>query len=275
MSNLIQNAKKKKINEFNIVSIIRSSRKNKIDSSHLKYGNNNKHNKIRKKSNSKSKELSASSTVSTFRKGINLHNSTGSLSQIHSKTKNAVNINTNNNEINIHLSLNSDNINNSSLHLEDMLKQKDALISKLQNELESNHKILYKLQAQEINKHSRHNKSTNDLNFFLTKTKSSGFISSKASKAQTVTLFNNIIKKRVKSPIGFSVEKTKKNVYDSLGKLKTISIKTQRIYKRKSKAKIMSNEMISKICKNVLERTKKICEMYNDICECSRDIKDN
>ena len=45
MSNLIQNAKKKKINEFNIVSIIRSSRKNKIDSSHLKYGNNNKHNK--------------------------------------------------------------------------------------------------------------------------------------------------------------------------------------------------------------------------------------
>ena len=275
MSNLIQNAKKKKINEFNIVSIIRSSRKNKIDSSHLKYGNNNKHNKIRKKSNSKSKELSASSTLSTFRKGINLHNSTGSLSQIRSKTKNAVNINTNNNEINIHLSLNSDNINNSSLHLEDMLKQKDALISKLQNELESNHKILYKLQAQEINKHSRHNKSTNDLNFFLTKTKSSGFISSKASKAQTVTLFNNIIKKRVKSPIGFSVEKTKKNVYDSLGKLKTISIKTQRIYKRKSKAKIMSNEMISKICKNVLERTKKICEMYNDICECSRDIKDN
>ena len=275
MSNLIQNAKKKKINEFNIVSIIRSSRKNKIDSSHLKFGNNNKHNKIRKKSNSKSKELSASSTVSTFRKGINLHNSTGSLSQIHSKTKNAVNINTNNNEINIHLSLNSDNINNSTLHLEDMLKQKEALISKLQNELESNHKILYKLQAQEINKHSRHNKSTNDLNFFLTKTKSSGFISSKASKAQTVTLFNNIIKKRVKTPIGFSVEKTKKNVYDSLGKLKTISIKTQRIYKRKSKAKIMSNEMISKICKNVLERTKKICEMYNDICECSRDIKDN
>ena len=65
------------------------------------------------------------------------------------------------------------------------------------------------------------------------------------------------------------------NVYDSIGKLKTISIKTQRIYKRKSKAKIMSNEMISKICKNVLERTKKICEMYNDICECSRDIKDN
>ena len=214
--------------------------------------------------------------MSTFRKGINLHNSTGSLSQIRSKTKNAVNINTNDNEINIHLSLNSDNINNSSLHLEDMLKQKEALISKLQNELESNHKILYKLQAQEINKHSRHNKSTNDLNFFLTKTKSSGFISSKASKAQTVTLFNNIIKKRAKSLIGlFSVEKTKKNVYDSLGKLKTISIKTQRIYKRKSKAKIMSNEMISKICKNVLERTKKICEMYNDICECSRDIKDN
>ena len=33
--------------------------------------------------------------------------------------------------------------------------------------------------------------------------------------------------------------------------------------------------MISKICKNVLKRTKKICEMYNDICECSRDIKDN
>ena len=66
-------------------------------------------------------------------------------------------------------------------------------------------------------------------------------------------MFNNIIKKRVKSQIGFSVEKTKKNVYDSIGKLKTISIKTQRIYKRKSKAKIMSNEMISKICKNVLE----------------------
>ena len=272
MNNSIQNTKKKKINEFNIVSIIRSSRKNKIDSAHLKNGKN-KLNNIRKKSNSKSKELSASSTVSTFRKGI--HNSTGSLSQIRTKTKNPVNINTNNNEINIHLSLNSDIVSNSSLHLEDMIKQKDALISKLQNELESNHKILYKIQAQEINKHSRHNKSTNDLNVFLTKTKSTGFISSKESNAQTVTLFNKIIKKRIKSPIGFSVEKPKKNVYESLGKMKSISIKTQRIYKRKSKAKIMSNEMLGIICKNVIERTKRICNMFNDICESSsRDIKE-
>lgn len=276
MSYPFQKTKKQSQNELHIVSVIRSCRKTAKDSSHLKYANNNFHN-IRKKSQNKSKELSASSTLSTFRKAMNIHNSTSSLSQMRTKTtntKNAVNINTNNNEINIHLSLNSDNQNNnSSLQLEDMIKQKDALIAKLQNELENNQKILYKIKSQKgnTNKHSKHNKNINDLNYFLTKTKSSGFLSSKASNAQTLTLFNNLIKRRVSSPIGFDIEKSKRNLSGQLGRLKTFSAKTQRIYKRENKKQckisIMSKEDIKAICNSVLERTKKICDAFNEICE--------
>ena len=146
MSSQLQNSKKQ--NELHIISIIRTSRKNVKDSSHLKYVNNNIKN-IRKKSQNKSKELSASSTLSTFRKAMNFHNSCNSLSHTRTKTTNAkpaVNINTNNNEINIHLSLNSENGNyNSSSHYENIMKEKDALISKLQSELENNQKILYKI----------------------------------------------------------------------------------------------------------------------------------
>ena len=276
MSYPFQKTKKPNKNELHIVSVIRSCRKTAKDYSHLKYANNNMHN-IRKKSQNKSKEMSASSTLSTFRKAMNIHNSTSSLSQMRTKTtntKNAVNINTNNNEINIHLSLNSDNQNNnSSLQLEDMIKQKDALISKLQSELENNQKILYKLQSKKsnTNKHSRHNKNINDLNIFLTKTKSSGFISSKASNSHTLTLFNNLIKRRVRSPIGFDIEKSKRNLSGQLGRLKTFSAKTHRIYKRedrkKNKTSLMSSEDIKVICNHMLERTKKICQMFNDICE--------
>lgn len=275
MSYPIQKTKKLSKNELHIVSVIRSCRKTAKDSSHLKYANNNMHN-IRKKSQNKSKEMSASSTLSTFRKAMNIHNSTSSLSHMRTKTtntKNAVNINTNNNEINIHLSLNSDNQNNSSLQLEEMIKQKDALISKLQSELEFNQKILYKIQSKKgsTNKHSRHNKNINDLNIFLTKTKSSGFISSKASNSHTLTLFNNLIKRRVRSPVGFDIEKSKRNLSGQLGRLKTFSAKTQRIYKREDrktyKTSLMSNEDIKAICNHMLERTKKICEMFNDICE--------
>ena len=99
MSSQLRNSKKQ--NELHIISIIRSSRKNVKDSSHLKYVNNNIKN-IRKKSQNKSKELSASSTLSTFRKAMNFHNSCNSLSHTRTKTTNAkpaVNINTNNNAI--------------------------------------------------------------------------------------------------------------------------------------------------------------------------------
>ena len=98
MSYPFQKTKKPNKNELHIVSVIRSCRKTAKDSSHLKYANNNMHN-IRKKSQNKSKEMSASSTLSTFRKAMNIHNSTSSLSQMRTKTtntKNAVNINTNN-----------------------------------------------------------------------------------------------------------------------------------------------------------------------------------
>ena len=103
MSYPFQKTKKPNKNELHIVSVIRSCRKTAKDYSHLKYENNNMHN-IRKKSQNKSKEMSASSTLSTFRKAMNIHNSTSSLSQMRTKTtntKNAVNIHTNNNEINI------------------------------------------------------------------------------------------------------------------------------------------------------------------------------
>ena len=41
--------------------------------------------------------------------------------------------------------------------LYDIMKEKDALISKLQSELENNQKILYKIKKNiSINKHSRH-----------------------------------------------------------------------------------------------------------------------
>lgn len=276
MSSQLQNSKKQ--NELHIISIIRSSRKNVKDSSHLKYVNNNIKN-IRKKSQNKSKELSASSTLSTFRKAMNFHNSCNSLSHTRTKTTNAkpaVNINTNNNEINIHLSLNSENGNyNSSSHYENIMKEKDALISKLQSELENNQKILYKIKKNiSINKHSRHNNSHSDLNYFLTKTKSSGCISSKASNMQTVTLFNNLINKRVRSPNVFDAERSKRNLNGQLGRLRTFSAKTQRIFKRNNEKKdpsngknIMSNESLVNICKVVIERTRRICEKYNEICE--------
>ena len=102
-----------------------------------------------------------------------------------------ISVKNNNNEINIHLSFGSDSINNNTNSYsnnanyskvtnsyEDILKEKDMVILKLENELLFNRELINKIQSN-YNINSNNNYTSNNNFISLSKTKSSGNITTK------------------------------------------------------------------------------------------------
>ena len=124
-----------------------------------------------------------------------------------------ISVKNNNNEINIHLSFGSDSINNNTNSYsnnanyskvtnsyEDILKEKDMVILKLENELLFNRELINKIQSNyNINNNNiniNNNNYTNNNNFIsLSKTKSSGNITTKRkTKHDTEYFFSSLLK---------------------------------------------------------------------------------
>ena len=115
-----------------------------------------------------------------------------------------ISVKNNNNEINIHLSFGSDSINNNTNSYlnntnyskvtnsyEDILKEKDLVISKLENELLFNRELINKIQS---NYNIYNNNYTNNF-ISLSKTKSSGNITTKRkTKHDTQYFFSSLLK---------------------------------------------------------------------------------
>jgi len=118
-----------------------------------------------------------------------------------------INVKNNKNEINIHLSFGSDSINNNTNSYlnntnyskvtnsyEDILKEKDLVILKLENELLFNRELINKMQS---NYNIYNSNYTNNNNNFisLSKTKSSGNITTKRkTKHDTEYFFSSLLK---------------------------------------------------------------------------------
>ena len=124
-----------------------------------------------------------------------------------------ISVKNNNNEINIHLSFGSDSINNNTNSYsnnanyskvtnsyEDILKEKDMVILKLENELLFNRELINKIQSNyNINNNNiniNNNNYTSNNNFLsLSKTKSSGNITTKRkTKHDTEYFFSSLLK---------------------------------------------------------------------------------
>ena len=124
-----------------------------------------------------------------------------------------ISVKNNNNEINIHLSFGSDSINNNTNSYsnnanyskvtnsyEDILKEKDMVILKLENELLFNRELINKIQSNyNINNNNiniNNNNYTSNNNFIsLSKTKSSGNITTKRkTKHDTEYFFSSLLK---------------------------------------------------------------------------------
>jgi hypothetical protein len=130
-----------------------------------------------------------------------------------------ISVKNNNNEINIHLSFGSDSINNNTNSYlnntnyskvtnsyEDILKEKDMVILKLEKELLLNRELINKIQS---NYNIYNNNYTNNNNFIsLSKTKSSGNITTKRKNKHDTqyffsSLFKNISKKNKKKKMSY------------------------------------------------------------------------
>ena len=118
-----------------------------------------------------------------------------------------ISVKNNNNEINIHLSFGSDSINNNTNSYsnnanyskvtnsyEDILKEKDMVILKLENELLFNRELINKIQSN-YNINSNNNYTSNNNFISLSKTKSSGNITTKRkTKHDTEYFFSSLLK---------------------------------------------------------------------------------
>ena len=118
-----------------------------------------------------------------------------------------ISVKNNNNEINIHLSFGSDSMNNNTNSYsnntnyskatnsyEDILKEKDLVILKLEKELLFNRELINKIKS---NYNINNNEFINNSNNFvsLSKTKSSGNITTKRkTKNETINFFSSLLK---------------------------------------------------------------------------------
>ena len=265
-----------KENELHIISIIRSSRKNKLESplNILLKDYHKEGNKRKKKSQEKS---STNSSTGIFRKNLQKSNSP----QNNDNIKHVFSVKSSNNEINIRLLLNSDRNNNNNIKSknEEIIKDKDAIIYKLKKEISLNNEILNKFQN--IDEDNKYN---------LSKTRSSCNITTKNSN-QGSFLVNDLIKRnRIQSPkysnnIIMETDNGKRNKLNNIKK----NIIQRNIYSNNNKKLInynshtqgnicnnnnnpynkdfMSKEEMEFICKSLLDRTKKICLKLKQFCE--------
>jgi hypothetical protein len=280
-----------KENELHIISIIRSSRKNKLESP-LNNLLNDYHKEGNKRKKGSQEKSSTNSSTGIFRKNIHKNNSP----QNNENIKHVFSVKSSSNEINIRLLLNSDGNNNSNnfsnnsknknIH-DDILKEKDSIISKLKNEINFNNEILNKIQYFE--EHNKYN---------LSKTRSSCNITTKSSNQSSflvTDLVNQIKKNRIQSPrysnkIIIETENVKGNIFNNKKKKiiqrnnynktnkKSINYnsdsdikKSYPYFTQDNKSNInkefMSKKEMDNICNSLLERTKKLCVKLKKFCE--------
>ena len=182
-----------KENELHIINIIQSSRKNKLENplNNLLHDYNKEG--IKRKKRNKEK-LSINSSTGIFRKKVEKK------SKSKEKIKQIFSVKSHNNEINIRLSLSENNNSNSYINntntkntttYEEIIKEKDLLISKLKNEIKINNDILNKIKDLNINNYNKFN---------LSKTKSSSNISTKNSN-KGIFIFTDLINQNKKNKI--------------------------------------------------------------------------
>ncbi len=280
-----------KENELHIISIIRSSRKNKLESP-LNNLLNDYHKEGNKRKKGSQEKSSTNSSTGIFRKNIHKNNSP----QNNENIKHVFSVKSSSNEINIRLLLNSDGNNNSNNFsnnfknkniYDDILKEKDEIISKLKNEINMNNEILNKIQnIEEQNK------------FNLSKTRSSCNITTKSSNQGSflvTDLLNQIKKNRIQSPRfsnkiimetenikGHKLNNKKKKIiqrnnycrtnknlinYNSDSEIKKTYTYFTQDNKSNFNKEFMSKKEMNNICNSLLERTKKLCVKLKKFCE--------
>lgn len=281
-----------KENELHIIKIIESSRKSKLDNplNNLLYDYHKEGAKRRKNK----EKLSINSLTGIFRKKVEK----GSKSPQSKETINhAISIKSNNNEINIKLSLNSDgnnSVNNTNSKnittYEDIIKEKNLLISKLKKEIKMNNEILNKIKKKKLN--------INDYNNFnLFKTKSSSNLSSKNSN-KGIFIFTDLINqtKRNKNHTPRYTSKILMETENSKGMNKIISKKKKNIYRNFSGINserliyhnsdsnllnfninnndktLLDNKNLTNVFSSILEKTKNLCLKYKKYYEKNKTI---
>ena len=283
-----------KENELHIINIIQSSRKNKLESP-LNNLLHDYHKEGVKRRKNKEK-LSINSSTGIFRKTLQK----GSKSPLNKKTINhALSVKSNNNEINIRLSLNSDGNNSNTMNntnskstttYEEIIKEKNLLISKLKKEIKINNQILNKIKKKKFN--------IIDYNKFnLSKTKSSSNISSK-NVNKGIFIFTELVNqtKRMKihtprytSRIMMETENmqcynkfiSKKKQYNHRN---FSGINSRRLTYHNSDSNLMNtntnnnnkelldNKNLTHIFSSILEKTKNICLKYKKYYEKNKTI---
>ncbi len=291
--NYVKSKNKSKIfkeNELHIINIIQSSRKNKLENplNNLLHDYNKEG--IKRKKRNKEK-LSINSSTGIFRKKVEKK------SKSKEKIKQIFSVKSHNNEINIRLSLSENNNSNSYINntntkntttYEEIIKEKDLLISKLKNEIKINNDILNKIKDLNINNYNKFN---------LSKTKSSSNISTKNSN-KGIFIFTDLInqtkKNKIHTPrytsrIIIETENVKVNKFNQKKKKKYkrnfTGICNKRLTYHNSDSNLMNfyienninqgflnKEDYSNICSSILEKTKRICLKFKKFYDKSNTI---
>ena len=279
-----------KENELHIINIIQSSRKNKLENplNNLLHDYNKEG--IKRKKRNKEK-LSINSSTGIFRKKVEKK------SKSKEKIKQIFSVKSHNNEINIRLSLSENNNSNSYINntntkntttYEEIIKEKDLLISKLKNEIKINNDILNKIKDLNINNYNKFN---------LSKTKSSSNISTKNSN-KGIFIFTDLINQNKKNKIHtprytsriiMETENVKVNKFNQKKKKKNkrnfTGICNKRLTYHNSDSNLMNfyienninqgflnKEDYSNICSSILEKTKRICLKFKKFYDKSNTI---
>ena len=279
-----------KENELHIINIIQSSRKNKLENplNNLLHDYNKEG--IKRKKRNKEK-LSINSSTGIFRKKVDKK------SKSKEKIKQIFSVKSHNNEINIRLSLSENNNSNSYINntntkntttYEEIIKEKDLLISKLKNEIKINNDILNKIKDLNINNYNKFN---------LSKTKSSSNISTKNSN-KGIFIFTDLINQNKKNKIHtprytsriiMETENVKVNKFNQKKKKKNkrnfTGICNKRLTYHNSDSNLMNfyienninqgflnKEDYSNICSSILEKTKRICLKFKKFYDKSNTI---
>ena len=291
--NYVKTKNKSKIfkeNELHIINIIQSSRKNKLENplNNLLHDYNKEG--IKRKKRNKEK-LSINSSTGIFRKKVEKK------SKSKEKIKQIFSVKSHNNEINIRLSLSENNNSNSYINntntkntttYEEIIKEKDLLISKLKNEIKINNDILNKIKDLNINNYNKFN---------LSKTKSSSNISTKNSN-KGIFIFTDLINQNKKNKIHtprytsriiMETENVKVNKFNQKKKKKNkrnfTGICNKRLTYHNSDSNLMNfyienninqgflnKEDYSNICSSILEKTKRICFKFKKFYDKSNTI---
>ena len=291
--NYVKTKNKSKIfkeNELHIINIIQSSRKNKLENplNNLLHDYNKEG--IKRKKRNKEK-LSINSSTGIFRKKVDKK------SKSKEKIKQIFSVKSHNNEINIRLSLSENNNSNSYINntntkntttYEEIIKEKDLLISKLKNEIKINNDILNKIKDLNINNYNKFN---------LSKTKSSSNISTKNSN-KGIFIFTDLINQNKKNKIHtprytsriiMETENVKVNKFNQKKKKKNkrnfTGICNKRLTYHNSDSNLMNfyienninqgflnKEDYSNICSSILEKTKRICLKFKKFYDKSNTI---